>query len=152
MKKFFAAAILSSVMMVNAAFAGNHNDDIITVSYQVANAFKQEFANTKDVSWTKTDNYYKAAFKVNNQPVNAYFTPEGQFIGIIHHLVSSQLPINLQTSLKKNYEDYWISELFEFAQPDSNGYFITVENADQVITLQSSDNSSWSVYSKTKKP
>ena len=147
MKKLIMAAVLSSVLLVNAAFANKDEN----VNYQVETAFKQEFAQAKNVSWQKTDNYYKAVFTMNKEQVNAYFTPEGELIGIIHNMLSTQLPINLQSSLRKNYEDYWITELFEFAKQDSNGYFITIQNADQVITLQSTDGSSWTTYSKAKK-
>jgi hypothetical protein len=147
MKKLFTAAVLSSVLLVNAAFA-NKNEN---VPNQAEAAFKQEFTQAKEVSWQKTDTYYKATFKLNGETVNAYYTAAGEMLGIIHNILSPQLPINLQTSLKKEYENYWITELFEFSRPESNGYFITIQNADQVITLQSTNGSSWSTYSKSKK-
>ena len=147
MKKFITAAVLSSVLLVNAAFA-NKNDD---VNYKVEATFKQEFAQAKDVSWQKTENYYKAAFRINNEVVTAYFTPDGEMLGIVHNMLSTQLPINLQTSLKKEYEDYWITELFEFSKSDGHGYYITIENADRIVTLQSTDGASWSTYNKAKK-
>jgi hypothetical protein len=153
MKKVILAAVLSSVLLVNAAFA-NKNDNANkneNVSYKVEAAFKQEFAQAKDVSWQKTDNYYKAVFKMNNELVNAYFTPEGEMLGITHNMLSTQLPINLQTSLRKEYDGYWITELFEFSRQDANGYFITIENADRVLILQSTDGSTWSTYDKIKK-
>ena len=147
MKKLIMAAVLSSVLLVNAAFANKQED----VNYRVEAAFKEEFAQVKDVSWQKTGNYYKAIFRINNELVNAYFTPEGEMLGIIHNMLSTQLTINLQTSLRKDYDGYWITELFECARQDSNGYFITIENADRTITLQSTDGATWSTYSKTKK-
>jgi len=147
MKKLFTAAVLSSVLLVNAAFA-NKNENINT---QVESAFKQEFAQAKEVSWQKTNAYYKATFKLSGETVNAYYTESGEMLGIIHNMLSTQLPINLQASLKKEYDNYWITELFEYSRPDSNGYFITIQNADQVITLQSTNGSSWSTYNKSKK-
>jgi hypothetical protein len=152
MKKLITAAVLSTVLLVNAAFANktnrNKNED---VNYKVETTFKQEFATAKEVSWQKTDNYYKAVFKINNELVNAFFTPDGEMLGVVHNMLSTQLPISLQTSLRKEYDGYWITDLFEFARQDSNGYFITIENADKKITLQSTDGSSWSTYSKVKK-
>jgi len=147
MKKLFTAAVLSSVLLVNAAFA-NKNEN---VNVQVETAFKQEFTQAKEVSWQKTEAYYKATFKLNGETVNAYYNTDGSMLGIVHNMLSTQLPINLQTSLKREYENYWITDLFEYSRTDSNGYFITVENADQVITLQSTNGSSWSTYSKSKK-
>ncbi|MEP7278968.1 MAG: hypothetical protein ABI813_10020, partial [Bacteroidota bacterium] len=127
MKKFISAAVLSSILLVNAAFANKQDD----VNIKVEASFKAAFAQAKNVRWQKTNEYYKAVFTINNQPVNAYFTPEGDLMGIIHNMLSTQLPINLQISLKKDYDGYWITDLFEFARPDSNGYFITLQNADQ---------------------
>jgi hypothetical protein len=147
MKKLITAVVLSSVLLMNAAFANK----IENVNYKVENAFKQEFGQAKDVNWEKTNNYYRAGFKMNNEVMTAYFTPDGELMGVVHNVLSTQLPINLQTSLKKEYDGYWITELFEFARPDSNGYFITVQNADHIITLQSTDGFAWSTYSKTKK-
>lgn len=147
MKKLIMAAVLSSVLLVNAAFANKDEN----VNAQVETAFKQEFAQAKNVSWQKMDDYYKATFTMDKESVNAYFTPEGEMIGIVHNMLSTQLPINLQASLKKTFDDYWITDLFEFARQDSNGYYITLQNADQVITLQSTNGSSWTTYSKTKK-
>ncbi|HTL06813.1 MAG TPA: hypothetical protein VL307_01105 [Chitinophagaceae bacterium] len=147
MKKMITAVVLSTVLLVNAAFANKTE----TVNYKVENAFRQEFTQAKDVTWEKTDNFYKAAFKMNNEVMTAYFTPDGDLMGVIHNMLSTQLPINLQTALKKEYDGFWITDLFEFARPDSNGYFVTIQNADQVIVLQSVDGSSWSTYSKSKK-
>ena len=147
MKKLFTAAVLCSVLLVNTAFA-NKNENVNT---DVESAFKKEFTQAKEVSWQKTDAYYKATFKLNGETVNAYYNTDGSMLGIVHNMLSTQLPINLQTSLKREYENYWITDLFEYSRTDSNGYFITVENADQVITLQSTNGSSWSTYSKSKK-
>ncbi len=147
MKKLMTAVVLSTVLLVNAAFANKTGN----VNYKVENAFNQEFAQAKEVNWQKTNNFFRASFKMNDEIMTAYFTPDGELMGVIHNMLSNQLPINLQTSLKKEFDGYWISELFECAKPDSHSYFVTLNNADQVITLQSVDGTSWSVYSKTKK-
>ena len=147
MKKLITAVVLSTVLLVNAAFANKTESG----NYKVENAFKQEFSQATEVSWEKGDNFYRAGFKMNNEVMTAYFTNDGELMGVVHNMLSTQLPLNLQSSLKKEYDGYWITELFEFAKPDSNGYFVTLQNADQKITLQSADGSSWSVYSKAKK-
>jgi len=147
MKKLITAVVLSTVLLVNAAFANKTEN----VSYKVENAFNTEFNRAKEVSWQKTDNFYRASFKMNDEVMTAYFTPDGELMGVIRNMLSTQLPINLQTSLKKEYDGYWITELFECAKSDSDSYFVTLHNADQVVTLQSIDGTSWSVYNKAKK-
>ncbi len=149
MKKLITAVVLGSVLMMNTAFAnGNKNEN---VAASVKNTFNQEFANAKDVRWGKTNNYYKAAFTMNNEVMTAYFTTDGDLMGVIHNILSTELPISLQLALKKDYDGYWITELFEMAKDNSNSYFVTLNNADQVITLQSTDGYTWSLYSKEKK-
>jgi hypothetical protein len=82
--------------------------------------------------------------------MEAYYTADGEMIGVSKNLLSTELPIGLQVDLKRDYADYWISDLFEFATENNSNYFITVENADQKITLQSNGNE-WIVYKKAKK-
>ena len=95
MKKLITAALLSSILLVNAAFANKDENNISNTKLE--SAFKQEFAQAKEVSWQKTDNYYKATFKLNNETVNAFFTNDAELLGIVHNMLSTQLPINLQT-------------------------------------------------------
>lgn len=142
-----AGLVLAAILFVNSAFA--HKSE--TVNEKVQAAFKQEFVQAKEVNWNRTDNYLKAVFKLNDAVLSAYYTEDGELIGVMKNLLSTELPINLQTSLKKEYNDYWITDLFEFAKQDATGYFITVENADQVITLQSTDGFTWSTFRKAKK-
>jgi hypothetical protein len=147
MKKVMAGLVLGAILFVNSAFA--HKSE--TVNEKVQAAFKQEFVQAKEVNWNRTDNYLKAVFKLNGAVLSAYYTEDGELIGVMRNLLSTELPINLQTSLKKEYNDYWITDLFEFARQDATVYFITVENADQVITLQSTDGFTWSTFRKIKK-
>lgn len=147
MKKLIAGLVLGSMLLVNSAFA-NSNDN---VTEKVAAAFKHEFVQAKEVSWQKTDNYFRAVFKLNDDILTAYFSEEGDLMGVVRNLLSTELPINLQTSLKRDYASYWITDLFEFAKKDASGYFVTLENADQRITMQSSDGRTWNTYLRVKK-
>ena len=88
---------------------------------------------------------------MNDDVLTAYYTMDGEMMGVIRNLLSTELPINLQTSLKKDFIGFWVTELFEVAKQDSSSYFITIENADQSITLQSTDGSNWNTYKKVKK-
>jgi hypothetical protein len=72
-------------------------------------------------------------------------------LGVTRYISSGNLPINLQTSLKKSYDNYWISDLFEVAKYDNTSYYITLENADTKLVLKSNGGSNWSVYDKIRK-
>ncbi len=128
-----------------SAFAGDEN-----VNQKVLNAFKTEFTTAKEVEWTVGANYYKATFNYNGKYVFAFYSENGDMLGLTRYLSPVDLPIALQKNLKKNYEDYWVSDLFETAKNDATNYYITLEDADTKIVLKSSGNS-WDVYSKIKK-
>ncbi|HZE83742.1 MAG TPA: hypothetical protein VE035_05495, partial [Puia sp.] len=51
----------------------------------------------------------------------------------------------LLTSIKKDYKSYWITGLYKEISNGKASYHITVENADQVITLSATPTTNWSV-------
>ena len=81
----------------------------------------------------------------------AYYNESGDLVAITRNITTDQLPISLLTSLKKNYSDYWVSDLFEMVSNGESNYYITLENADHKLVLKSEDFSSWSTYRKEKK-
>jgi hypothetical protein len=68
-----------------------------------------------------------------------------------HNILSSQLPSALLTDIKKDYSDYWITQLSEEGRGKHPDYFLTLENADQIVHLRSSDASNWVVTSTSVK-
>jgi hypothetical protein len=121
------------------------------VSSTVLDAFKSEFSSAKEVTWTVSRNYYKAAFIFNDQHVFAFYSTEGELMGTTRYISSLDLPVNLQAGLKKAYSNYWISDLFEVSNSEGTGYYITVEDADTKIVLKSTGGENWRLYQKTTK-
>jgi len=144
MKKLILA--LALVFTISCAFA---ND--VTVTQQVLNSFKSNFYNAKDITWTHTNTYYKAAFTLNEQKVFAFFDLDGEYLGLSRYISSVQLPVSLLSSLKKHYGQKWITDLFEVANEEGTSYYITVEDADTKLVLMSTTGSEWSVYKKSEK-
>jgi len=128
------------------AFAREEN-----VSTTVLNSFNKQFAGAKEVQWTTTNDYYKAAFVYNGQNVNAFYQLDGGLIAMTRNISSLQLPISLQTNLKNNYSKYWISDLFEVSNNEGTSYYITIENAETKIILKSNDTGKWNNYKKMAK-
>jgi hypothetical protein len=137
---------LAIALLSLASFAAEVN-----VNSRVLTSFNIEFKSAKEVKWTAGSNYYKAAFVLNNQHVFAFYNVEGELLGLTRYISSLDLPIALQTSLKKEYAEYWISDLFEVSNASGTSYYMTVEDADRKVVLQSSNGSDWSVYQKTTK-
>lgn len=143
MKKIITTLVIAFSSLFALASDGN-------VNQKVLNAFKTEFATATEVEWSVGTDYFKATFNYNGKYVFAYYDEEGEMLGMTRYLSPLDLPLTLQTNLKKNYEGFWVSDLFEAAKNENTNYYITLESADSKIVLKSSGNS-WNVYSKTRK-
>ena len=146
MKKIILS-IATVLMMGISAFAAKNEE----VNQLAINAFHKEFVNAKNIVWEQKQDYLKVTFTLNEQVLFAYYNNNGDLQAIVRNIVSGQLPISLLTDLKKEYNGFWISELFEIASDDQTTYYVTLENADKKIVLRSNGADSWSVYAKSKK-
>ncbi|HET6996589.1 MAG TPA: hypothetical protein VFI06_16455 [Chitinophagaceae bacterium] len=122
-----------------------------TVTSKVLNAFEKDFVGAKETAWTTSRDYYKAAFVFNGQHVSAFYSVDGEMIAMTRFISSLDLPLSLQTNLKKEYGNYWISDLFELSNSEGTNYYITLENADTKVVLKSGGSESWNVYRKSTK-
>ncbi len=123
----------------------------VKVSAKVLDAFKSEFTAATEVEWTVGAAYYMASFTYNEKYVFAYYSEEGELLGLTRYISPSELPLGLQNSLKKSYNEYWVSDLFEVTKNGTTNYFITIENADTKLVLQSGGGTEWQSYKKVKK-
>lgn len=122
-----------------------------TVSKYVVTSFNKQFSNASNVKWENTENYIKAQFMVNDVVLSAYFNRNGDLIAVTRFISPSQLPLELQSSLKKVASNHWISDLFEIQSEAGTSYYLTTENADQIVVLKSEGTNGWQVFQKEKK-
>jgi hypothetical protein len=146
MKKMMMMLAMVVTLTTTYAFTGEE-----TINKQALKAFKTEFSCATDAAWTVGKDYYKVTFTMNAQKLFAYYSTTGEFMAVTRFISSFNLPINLQSSLKKSYSNYWISDLFEMANPDGTAYYVTLETADSKIVLKSTDGNKWTLYQKTQK-
>jgi hypothetical protein len=147
MKRLFVTLTLALSLISMSSFAA----DEYQISDAAIKSFHSSFKTASEVSWTLSGSLYKANFLLNGQYVAAYYDAEGEMKAMTRNISSTQLPIALQASLKKNYDGYWITDLFEVANEDGTAYYITLENADSKITMKSTPNTEWSNYKKVRK-
>ena len=122
------------------------------VSSKALKSFQTTFTQATEAEWTVTENYYKVQFLLNGQTISAFYNEEGKLISVTRNISSLQLPIILQTELKKDYSNYWITDLFEMSSDYGAEYYLTVEDADNKTILKSSVGSNtWTTYLKLKK-
>ena len=126
------------------------NAQEIQVSASVSNAFHHAFKNASDVQWKDGGTYYKADFTLNGQYVTAFYNTEAKLMAVTRNISPVQLPVTLQNNLKTQYEDYWVSELFEVSDESGTSYYVTVEDGDARITLKSFG-TQWSTFKKSRK-
>jgi hypothetical protein len=146
MKKIIMMAAMVLTIGTTYAFSGEE-----AINKQALSAFKTEFAGAIDAAWSVGSGYYRVSFTLNDQKLFAFYSTEGEFMAVSRYISSLQLPLNLQSSLKKFYNNYWVTDLFELSSNNGTGYYVTLENADSKIVLKSADGSDWSVYQKCKK-
>lgn len=144
MKKIILTLAIA-VSSIGAAFAGEE------VSAKVLGAFQKEFTTAKEITWTIAEHYYQATFLYNDQYVSAYYTPDGDLVGLTRFISPADLPLTLQSDLKKHHTGYWVTDLFEVSKDGSTAYYITLEDADSKVVLKSVDGSAWENYKKVKK-
>ena len=147
MKKSILILAMLLTTIVGSSFANKTDDN----KNRAAASFKQDFASAKEVTWETGKELAKATFKLNDQVMFAYYTESGELMAVVRNMVSGQLPINLLTNLKKNYKDYWITDLFEVSASNESSYYVTLQSADNVIVLKSSGLNKWEVFQKEKK-
>jgi len=63
----------------------------------------------------------------------------------VRNILSNQLPARLLTVIRKNYKDYWITDLYKENINGKISYFITLENPDQTVKLTTTHTISWAV-------
>lgn len=137
---------LAIAVSTMSAFAGE-----VTVSAKVLRAFNTEFNSAKEVQWTTGANYFMASFVYNEKYVNAYYNEEGELVGLTRNITTASLPLTLQANLRKEYGNFWVSDLVEVTKSEGTSYLVTIENADTRLVLKSNGGYEWYQYNKVKK-
>ena len=73
--------------------------------------------------------------KTNGSTLFAYYNTNGDLQAVVRNITSDQLPISLLSEMKKDYSDFWITDLFEIASDVQSNYYVTLENSDKKIVL-----------------
>jgi hypothetical protein len=146
MKKIMMMLAMVLTISTTYAFTGEE-----VINKKAVDAFKTEFAGAADASWSAANDYYKVNFTLNEQKLFAFYNTDGEFIAVTRYISSFQLPLNLQSNLKKLSGNCWITDLFELSNSSGTAYYLTLENANTKILLKSVNGSEWAVDQKSKK-
>lgn len=145
MKPLFMLLTVISSYLVQAA---NPPDVIAPAAIK---AFTHAFTNARHVSWTVSNDMYKATFSVADRFANAYFDEDGNLIVVTRNITQKELPLVLQEKITTNYAQYRVCEVLEASDQWGTHYYITLDGANQKIILESSNGNNWIRYKKIKK-
>ncbi|MEP7278969.1 MAG: hypothetical protein ABI813_10025 [Bacteroidota bacterium] len=147
MKKIILSLSIAAILLSSFTIAQAAGKDPNTI---VKQAFNKEFIQVKDVEWTTVNEsgVYQAKFIFNNEPLQAFFAEDGQFLGTTRQLSKSQLPIIVVTALEKQYPDMHVATIFEFSKKEGTDYYITVTGTKSAMMLKASGSGELSIYKK----
>jgi hypothetical protein len=148
MKKIILAWAVLLISGLTGAFANKSED----VNQQALASFKHDFSTAKDVKWQEQKDYIKATFSLNEQVMYAFYNRQGDLLGVMRHVISSQLPLNLLMDLKKTYlTGYWISDVIEMSVDGQTKYYVSLENGDQTLILKAEGDGEWRTHKTFRK-
>jgi hypothetical protein len=147
MKKNISTLITSFILLFAMTFA-KASDGKIPES--VKTEFGRQFYFANNVKWENTEGYYEASFNASNRTLFAFYTGDADFMGIAVNILSSELPASLQSKLKTENKDFWITGLFKVVLDNKTTYYAELQNGDQTVMLKSNGNADWSFYRKIK--
>ena len=139
-----------SLAIVLALFSTAFANHPGSLTDRAAASFQKDFHRASNVSWAVTNNYVQATFILDRETLFAYYDFQGNLIGLIHHILTSSLPVNLQKDIKKHYANYWVSELFQITSENGVYYYIQLKNADETIVLSTEGTNGWHRYAVPK--
>lgn len=145
-KNITLAAALLLTVGIGSSFAtpANGGNETVTAS------FHKDFKKAEVMETKIGKNYIKFTFKMNEVVMFAFYNENGQLLAISRNIQSSQLPLQLLMQVKKDYANYWISDLFEYSADGNSCYYITLETSNSTVILRSND-TEWEVYDKKVK-
>ena len=148
MKKKIITLATAFVLFTNMMFANNGKS---SVPASVESAFYQTFSHARGVSWENFGNYFEVTFWQKGKTIYAFYSDNGDFMGVAKNVLSDKLPEVLQTEIKSKFQGYWITDLAEYRVNDNDGFVITLENADRKIVLKAENSQHWQFYTKANK-
>lgn len=149
MKPLFILLTVVSSFFAKTSLATETTNE---VTHAALRSFKKTFTNATEVSWSHVnEDLYRADFALNGQYASAFYDDKGELIATTRNVPSSQLPLLLQAELKTEYQDYWITDLFELTNGEGTQYYVTLENADEKLVLKAQPSKSWKTFQKGRK-
>jgi hypothetical protein len=149
MKKLQTILAAAALLFATSAFAAKGPEKVSAV---VKKAFEKQFTPSSSVTWEKTEDFYFASFKLNDRDVSVAYNAKGELVGASRVVNAEELPMAVSLAISEKYAGYTAGKTAtEVTYDDQSSYFITIENAKQVLSLKCLSSGDITVLSKTKK-
>lgn len=110
------------------------DDDPISVSDAIQNAFKAKFPSATNEKWEQKSGYYVAEFRENGKEIDAWFTANAEWSMTETDLGTNLtlLPDAVQTTFNNSeYKTWRVEDIDFYERPDKSFYLIEVETTGQ---------------------
>ena len=131
MKKLLIAAMMVAAIG-STAFAA----DVKKLSLKVKNSFESQFADAQNVSWSFGEKFTKATFMLDDQQMEAFYSPDGETIGYTKDIEIKQLPKTAVQKINKTYAEYKISGAIEFTNDEVKNYYVSIASGNKKLILE----------------
>jgi hypothetical protein len=145
MKRLFFILTLVGASIFSSSYAADNKTSPV-----VLQSFQSSFAGATEINWEQVGVLYKASFALNGQYTSAFYNADGDLIAVTQNVSLLQLPKALQTNLKKELKNAWITDLFVVNIEGMNSYYVQIENADTKVLLKSAG-TKWMTHQKNQK-
>jgi hypothetical protein len=146
MKKL-SSLLAALVVFVASSFA---NTDPEPANQKLSAALTKHFSTAQSITWNQAAMITTASFILDGQYLAAHFSPEAKMLGISKNVAANDLPLNMRLELTSYFDKYWVSDIFEYATPGSDAFYVTLENSDSKLVLKS-EGGAFQVFKKTTK-
>ncbi|TCJ13152.1 hypothetical protein EPD60_13880 [Flaviaesturariibacter flavus] len=103
---------------------------------QALAAFTAQFGKATGAQWTETGAFYQVRFTLDGVVSNAWYDAEGSLVALTRKQSVESLPASLRAAL--DLKQRWVSDLTELETESGITWFITLEDADHKVVLESS--------------
>jgi len=141
MKKRFLVLTTALIMTFSATFA----KETPTVPATIVTELHQKFTNADNIQWETTANFYKATFTIDGHSLKAFYSFDGELIGMSREINVDQLPMALIGDVKEKSANNSVTDLFELLTNRGTEYYITYKGDKDTRTFKS-DGEYWTRY------
>jgi len=145
--------LILALMFISATAFSVNASDTNTVNGRILEAFNREFNNASNVTWSSLPNegLYEAAFTFNGNKLYAFYTEEGEFVGLSHYIETSKLPFFVTNALANRFPTYTVSSVLEHSDGANTSYYLTLEGEKFSLLVRSTPAGQMTIAKKIKK-